>query len=298
MIEHLQDRFGIPNVVTFDAGQGGLTRVRITTPLASAEVYLHGAHVTQFQPSGHEPMLWLSAKSMYQTGKAIRGGVPICFPWFGPRGGDGVSPAHGFARISEWQVEAVGQGIDGVVELILSLGSNEHMRNIWPHAFSAKYRVRIGSSLELSLSVTNEDPVAFIFEEALHTYLVVGDVRQVSVSGLEGTMYIDKTDGLKHKPQGNERMTILGETDRVYFDTRAACVLDDGAMDRRIAIAKHGSDSTVVWNPWIAKSKAMADFGDDEWMGMICIETCNVGANQITLQPGATHELGAVIGLG
>ena len=295
MIQQLQARHGIPNVVRFDEGRGDLIRATITTPLASAEVYLHGAHVTHYQPAGQKPVLWLSDKSMYEAGKPIRGGVPICFPWFGPRAGDAASPAHGFARISEWEVESVLRDAAGIVEITLSLRANEQTRGIWAHAFTARYRVRVGSTLELSLSIANDDAVAFIFEEAMHTYLVVGDVRNATISGLEGATYIDKTDGLKRKPQGSDPVTISAETDRVYVNTEATCVLDDPILGRRIEIAKRNSDTTVVWNPWIAKSKAMADFGDDEWPGVLCIETCNTGEQQITLQPGQTHEMVAVI---
>lgn len=240
-------------------------------------------------------MLWMSAQSLFQADKAIRGGVPICFPWFGPRAGEPTSPMHGFARIKEWNVESVAQAPDGAVEIDFELTADEQTRNLWPHEFVARYRVRIGSTLELMLSVENRGAEAFGFEEAMHSYLAVGDARQITVTGLEGTAYIDKTDALKEKPQGNGPVTISAETDRVYLNTRATCVLNDPAMGRRIEIAKQGSDTTVVWNPWVAKAKAMADFGNDEWTGMVCIETCNTGDQRVTLPPGGKHSMQAII---
>ena len=294
-LSELQQRFTLPGTLKFDAGEGGLTRAVINTPLASGEVYLHGAHVTRYQPAGAQPVLWMSGKSVYQPDKPIRGGVPICFPWFGPRSGEPASPIHGFARIKEWRVESAEQLAGGGMQIVFALGADEQTRAIWPHAFAARYSVTFGSTLELSLRVSNTGHGPFSFEEAMHTYLAVGDVRQVAVAGLEGTTYIDKTDALRQKPQGDAPVTIAAETDRVYLNTQTTCVLNDPAMRRRVRVAKQGSDTTVVWNPWIAKSKAMADFGDDEWTGMICIETCNAGERRVTLQPGQGHEMAATI---
>jgi D-hexose-6-phosphate mutarotase len=295
-LREIQDRFTLANVVRFDIGKGGLTRAVITTPAASAEIYLHGAHLTHYQPSGGEPVLWASQSSLYQPDKPIRGGVPICFPWFGPRAGNPGSPIHGFARIMEWQVESVQQIKDGTVVLAFSLTTSEQTRGLWPAEFAALYEVRIGQQLELALKVKNNGSAAFSFEEALHTYFTVGDARRATVTGLEGTTYIDKTDGMKLKTQAGPVM-IEAETDRVYLNTQAACTLHDPTLGRKITIDKSGSDATVVWNPWIAKAKAMADFGDDEWTQMLCVETVNAGDHRVTVAPGQTQEMRAVIGL-
>jgi glucose-6-phosphate 1-epimerase len=300
MPEALSDlqRLNIPGVVRFEEGNGGLTRAIVTTPLAEAEVYLHGAHVTRYQPAGQAAVLWLSREGLFQPDKAIRGGVPICFPWFGPRADHPESPMHGFARLMEWRVETVGQPGDGSVEIIFELDADENTMRVWPHRFAARYHVRIGRVLELVLRVRNDDGAEpFRFEEALHTYLAVGDVRQVRVFGLEGTSYIDKTDGMKHKGQGNDPVTIGAETDRVYAHARGTCIVDDPVLNRHLNAAKEGSNSTVVWNPWIAKAKAMADFGDDEWPGMLCVETANIGDQRVTVAPGETHEMRAAIGV-
>jgi glucose-6-phosphate 1-epimerase len=293
----LQRRFDVPGVVRFEAGAGGLTRAVVTTALAEAEVYLHGAHVTRYRPAGEREVLWMSAASLFREDKAIRGGVPICFPWFGPKAGDPSAAMHGFARLKEWRVESVVQPGDGTVELILELDADQQTRTAWPHVFAARYHVRVGRVLELVLRVRNDGTESFTFEEALHSYFTVGDARRISISGLEGTTYIDKVDQMKHKAQGDAAVSIERETDRVYTKTRTTCVIDDPVLGRRINVAKEGSDATVVWNPWIDKAKAMADFGDDEWPGMVCVETCNVGDQRVTVQPGETHEMRAAIGV-
>jgi glucose-6-phosphate 1-epimerase len=290
----LNRQFGIPNRVSFDAAKGGLTRIAISSPLADAEIYLHGAHVTRFDPKDRPPVLFMSQMSHFQTGKPIRGGVPICFPWFGSKVGDAKAPAHGFARLIEWSVESVTQRDSGV-SIVLSLGSNDETKALWPADFSAKYAVTVGETLELSLAVTNTGKAPAKFEEAMHTYLTVGDIEAVSIEGLADTTYLDKMNSGASTPQDDAPIRFTGETDRVYLDTEAACTIHDPALGRQLAIAKTGSAATVVWNPWINKAKAMADFGDDEWPGMVCVETCNVAEEAITLAPGATHTMTAKI---
>lgn len=296
-LAELNRQFSIPNAVRFEGGNGGLTRAVVTTALAEAELYLHGGHVTRYRPAGQGDVLWVSAQSVFQADKAIRGGVPICFPWFGARAGQPQSPMHGFARLKEWRVERVHEPGDGAVEIILELDADDQTLAVWPYQFAVRYHVRIGRVLELVLRVRNDGLEPFTFEEALHTYLAVGDVGRVEVIGLEGATYVDKTDAMRHRAQGNDPVTIAGEVDRVYTKTRTTCILHDPASGRRINVAKEGSNSTVVWNPGAAKAKAMTDFGDGEWPGMICIETANVGDERVTVPPGETHEMRAAIGV-
>lgn len=285
----------IPTHAVFEDAPGGLVRLRISTNLCNAEAYLHGAHVTQFQPRGEEPFLFLSAASHFAPGKPIRGGVPVIFPWFGPREGRPDSPAHGFARTLSWDVESLTSDEAGNVSITLRLDSNDTTRAHWPHEFVLRHRIAFGAKLDMQLEVENTSSAPIVFDEALHTYLAVSDVRNVSVTGLENAAYLDKVDAFQRKQQSAEPIRITGETDRIYLDTRATCVLDDPGLSRRIAVEKSGSDATVVWNPWIAKARAMADFGDDEWPAMLCIETANTGEAAITLAPGATHTMRAVL---
>ncbi len=285
----------IPSLAAFEDAPGGLVRLRISTKLCNAEVYLHGAHITHFKARGEEPFLFLSAASHFAPGKPIRGGVPVIFPWFGAREGRPNSPAHGFARTLPWDVESLALGDHGNVSLTLRLDSNDATRAHWPHEFVLRHRIAFGAQLDLQLEVGNVSAAPIQFEEALHTYLAVCDVRHVRVTGLEGAAYLDKVDAFQRKLEGAEPIRITGETDRIYLNTQSDCVLDDPGLSRQITVEKSGSDATVVWNPWIAKAKAMPDFGDNEWPAMLCIETANVGESAITLAPGATHTMSATI---
>lgn len=285
--EDLSERFCFPGL-TFDRGPGGLVRATIRTDSTSGELYLHGAHLTAFQPLDHDPVLWMSKESLFESGKPIRGGIPVCFPWFGPHATDTSLPGHGLARIREWNVASVWTFAEGGIGL--------QLRTVID-SFTLSFHVHFGRRLELELRVALSDeaegPVTF--EEALHTYLTVGDIREVCVTGLESAAFIDKVDGGKAKPATGQPIDFIGETDRVYAPTTDACVLADDSLKRSIMITKAGSQSTVVWNPWIAKSARMPDFGDNEWTGMVCIETANVGANAVTLEPGEIHTMAAVI---
>ena len=288
-------RTEIPDRAITESGASGLPRLAVTTPLANAHVYLHGGHITHYQPVTSGPVLFLSRSSLFAFDKAIRGGVPIIFPWFGARAGDPGAAMHGFARTSEWELEELDCAEDEVVTLTLRMASSKTMRAQWPHDFVLRHRITIGAQLKMALEVENISDAPFTFEEALHTYFAVSDVREVSVTGLGGTDFIDKTDRFQRKRQAEETLRLTGETDRVYLNTRTECAIHDAAYRRHITIGKSGSDTTVVWNPWIAKAKAMSDFGDDEWTSMLCIETANTGANAVTLPAGATHVMEAVI---
>ena len=294
-VKELQEEFGIPGAVRFEAGQNGLLRAVVTAAQADAHVYLHGAHVTHYQPRGQQAVLFMSAYSNFEPGKPIRGGVPLVFPWFGPRADDPSAPMHGFVRLVGWRMEAASQGADGSVALVLTLDRSGAKDPPWPHDFALRYRVAVGAMLELALEVQNPSDTPWAFEEALHTYLAVSDVREVSIHGLAGADYLDKTDGMKRKTQDPDPIRITGETDRVYLNTQTTCVVEDPTGGRRLVVEKSGSDVTVVWNPWIAKAKALADFGDEEWPRMLCIETCNAADRAITLRPGARHEMRATI---
>jgi len=293
-LEQLSSQFSVPERISFTRGEGGLTRVLLQTPRSEGQVYLHGAHVAHFARTGEKPVLFMSKQSLFQAGKAIRGGVPICFPWFGPRAGHPDSPMHGFARTSEWEVESASTSGD-TTTLVLALKSSDATRKLWPHDFLARYTITLADTLSLALEVVNTGQGELSFEEALHTYFTISNIKDVTIEGLAGVDYIDKTDGMAVKTQGTKPMKIAEETDRIYLPTTAACTLRDPGMRRRIVNAKENSHTTVVWNPWIAKAKAMADFGDDEWPNMACIETCNVNKHAVSLAPGASHTMTATI---
>ncbi len=290
----LKERFDIPGLVSIGSGRGNLTRIVVTSPLAEAEVYVHGAHVMHFRPAGQQPVLWLSKSSWFEPNKPIRGGVPICFPWFGAREGDAKAPAHGFARLREWEIESIIQSGNAVV-VTLVLKSDDLTRAWWPFDFIARHIITLGSALEMTLEVHNETGQPIRFQEALHTYLSVGDIRSTTIQGLGSGKYLDKVGGASEYTQTDRLIHFTGQTDRIYLDTRATCIVDDAARKRKIEISKSGSNETVVWNPWIEKAKAMPDFGDDEWPGMLCVETANVARHTVELASGAAHAMTARI---
>jgi D-hexose-6-phosphate mutarotase len=277
-------------------GGGGLPLIRVSAAQGEAEIYLHGAHVTAFRPRGQEPVLFMSGKSLFQPGKPIRGGVPICFPWFGAKPDDPAAGQHGFARLREWSIQSATAAEDATILLTLALESDDQTRKAWPHDFSARYHVLVGPTLRLRLEVTNRDRAPVRYEDALHSYFAVGDVRETAVNGLDGVDYLDRAagaNGARKTQRGPVRFE--GDVDRLYLDTTGPCTIDDPIQDRKILIAKSGSRATVVWNPHIAKAKAMADFGDDEWPGMCCVETANANSCAVELAPGQTHVTETII---
>ena len=277
----------IPGALQLEYDDDGLTRVLIDTPQAEAEIFLHGAHITRWVPAGQRPVLFTSSRSLFAPGKPIRGGVPLVFPWFGPRAGGLPGPMHGYARISEWTLHATRLSDDGAVHLVFTLPRVD--------AFRLAFRVSVGAKLEMELDVRNTSTEELCFEEAFHTYFAVGDIHQVSISGLEGTEYIDKADGFKRKRRPAEPLRIEGYTDQVHVNTTGVCVIEDPAWARRIVVAKSGSATTVVWNPWSDKTPGMPDMAPEDWREMVCVETANAAENGIRLGPGASHVMRATI---
>ena len=285
----------LPDKVRIEAGRGGLRRVVVDAALANAEIYLQGAHVTHFQPCGQKPVLFMSGKSWFEAGKPIRGGVPICFPWFGPRQDGRQGPLHGFARLQEWELTGAETASDGTVEIGFRFVSNAATREQWDGDFEMNYRIRVGAALGLELRVRNVSSHPIRIEEALHTYLAVSDARQVSIEGLAGTTYSDRVGTPHTEAEGAAPIRITGETNRIYMNTRSTCIVHDPGWQRRLVVEKTGSETTVVWNPWTTQARAMPDFGDDEWPTMLCIETCNVREHAVTIVPGQSRAMGAVI---
>jgi glucose-6-phosphate 1-epimerase len=276
----------IPNRVRFVPGNGGLAKAVITTAASTAEIYLHGAHVTGFQKNGEPPLLFMSTKSLFAPDKAIRGGVPVCFPWFGSRAG---SPAHGFARTTEWELVATTALPDDRVNLRFELPKDARGAN----AFGGKveYILTVNGQLTMELQVTNTSAEPLSFEECLHAYFNAGDINDIAITGLKGVTYLDKTENNARKLESGDAIRIVSETDRVYLDTASTLEIHDAKLHRTIRVEKSSSSSTVVWNPWIAKARAMADFGDEEFRRMVCVEAGNVGQNQVTLAPGKSSAL-------
>lgn len=292
-IDALNGRFAIPGIAKIIPGNSGLPKVQIAAPQASAEIYLHGAHLTSWVPSGAEEVIFLSEKAQFQDGKAIRGGVPICFPWFNAKQDDPKAPSHGFVRTKTWELESITHE-GNVIAVSLSTQSDEASRKWWPHDFHATQRITIGAQLKMELAVTNISKSPLTFEEALHAYYKVGQIRDVSILGLDGTTYQDNTDGNREKLQKGDN-TFTERTDNAYLNTQHGLEVIDPSLQRRILIAKQHSNNTVVWNPWEELAKGMADLGDEEWQNMVCVEAANIRASAITLQPAEQHSIAATV---
>jgi glucose-6-phosphate 1-epimerase len=288
-LDQLTEQFAIPGVLTFHETSNGLIYAEVSMPQATATIYLHGAHLTAWQPTGHKPVIFLSRKSEFAAGKAIRGGVPIVCPWFGPRHDGKAGPSHGFARTQPWDLAFAALAGDAL-HLTFTLGATEMSRGLGYDRFRLVYEVIVGSELTLRLSVANDSDTPLLFEEALHAYFAVGDVRESSVDGLDGVSYLDKMDNLQEKTQMGP-VALIAPTDRVYKDTASTCIVRDVENLRSITIAKTGSNTTVVWNPWDSGAAKLADMDAEEWREFLCVETANTAPNAIALAPGSMHSM-------
>lgn len=294
-LAELNQHFAIPGVLAFDEPHPGLVRAFITTPACSAEIFLYGAHLTQWQPTKSGPVLFLSPNSAFEPGKPIRGGVPVIFPWFGARtpeitGNTTEGPMHGFARTSQWEVAFAGQSGDDV-HLTLHLPITPEARAAGFDNVRCAMEFTFGRTLTMRMAVANDRSEPVVFEQALHSYFRVADASQVRIHGLAHTEFLDKVDGFKRKTQQDPVITFTAETDRPYLNTTATVHLDDPGMQRRLAIAKTGSKTTVVWNPNEERSIKLADLGAGQWHHFACVETANAAENRVTLAPRCAHVM-------
>ena len=295
-IDALNRRFRIPGIAQVVSGSGGLPKVRVTTGSASAEIYLHGAQVTSWQPAGNEDVIFLSEHSHWQDGRAIRGGIPICFPWFRAKADDPQAPAHGFVRGREWRLDSLTAEENGSVVVTCSTESDDSTRRWWPHEFRLVHRVTVGQALLLELNASNIGSAPLRFEEALHTYFRVGEARNVRVRGLNQVKYLDNADGNREKVQSGE-VVFNAMTDNAYLNTHSAAELVDPTLHRTMRTDKENSATTVVWNPWQQGAASLADLGDDEWRRMTCVEASNILSSGVWLTPGQEHTMRATLSI-
>jgi D-hexose-6-phosphate mutarotase len=282
--------------VEWEDGPGGLPFLVVETDRCRARLTPYGAHVCEWTPAGQATSaLFLSPRATFAAGKAIRGGVPVCFPWFANHPTDATKPAHGFARTRLWQVADIGRNGDDDVGVVLRLTSDAETRAYWPAEFVATLTVSLGRSLAMTLEVENTGADEIAYESALHTYLTVGDVEGISIHGLKRTRFVDKVDGFQEKTAGDTPIAIAGEVDRVYLDTPATCTVDDPVLGRRIRIEKRHSQATIVWNPGHQKAQGVADIGGEAWQRFVCVETANCGPHVVRLAPRARHAMTARI---
>ena len=292
--EELATEFGVAGVLEFVSTQHGLVKATISLDGVVGEIYLQGAQVTAWRLGDEPPILFTSPKSAFAPGRAIRGGIPIIFPWFGPNRHASSAPQHGFARTATWHLDGIETEGNKSLTMTLSLTDANVDSTIWPEPFRAIYTVTFAQTLSLRLALQNRARHPIVFEEALHTYFAISDISDIAISGLAGATYIDKTDAARRK-QTAELVTITAETDGVYLDTPARCVIEDRGWRRGVVIEKDGGASTVVWNPWAEKAAAMADLGDPVWRGMACVETGNIADNEVLLAPNGEHQMSTAI---
>jgi glucose-6-phosphate 1-epimerase len=292
-IEELQAKYSLSGSSEIMTGNGGLPKVVVNTPDCSGEIYLHGAHITSWKPSDCKEAIFVSEASRWEEGRAIRGGIPICFPWFRNKADNPNAPQHGFARTTAWTLSSI-RAKDNAVIVEMSITSDEDSRLWWPSDFKLIYRATFGKKLNLELQVENTGRTSLRFEEALHTYHRVGDVDCIRIDGLAGVTYLDNTDSNKSRLQRGE-IEFTSQVDRAYLGTDHSLQLVDSQMKRRVNVVKTNSLTTVVWNPWEEGARSLSDMGDDEWTQMACIEASNIRDFAIDLKPGQQHTMQAMI---
>ena len=258
-----------------------------------------GAQILSYQQGEQPPLIWLSPDAAYQRGQSVRGGVPVCWPWFGDlrRNPQAVqahyhleqAPAHGLVRALDWELLGIDEGGDAVT-LRFAYDTRTQPLEGWPRDVGLTFVVRLADDLGMSLETHNRGTEPLTLSQALHSYFVVSDVRQVSVEGLQGCRYIDTLQDWQELRQ-QEALVFDAETDRIYFDTAARLSIVDPGWGRRIHLDARGSRSAVLWNPWVDKAKRLSQFPDDAWQNMLCIEMANVLEDVVQLNAGERHRL-------
>ncbi|MFN7874268.1 MAG: D-hexose-6-phosphate mutarotase [Pirellula sp.] len=284
-LEELNELFALEESLSFEMHPSGLTLGRVSLPDCRAEFTLHGAHVLSYQPANRDrSILFVSDQAIFEHGKPIRGGIPICFPWFGSNAEDASLPAHGWARTSEWELIETARSSNQVI-VRMALSQDEIQVTI---------ELVFGAELSVDVAVINNRDVPLSFEIALHTYFQIHSIDDVEINGLETVPFVDQLKNVT-LPGDNFAIRFTEETDRIYQGIVEQITLMENGANSRVCVVPRGSQSTVVWNPWIEKSKRMADFGDEEYLRMCCVETANVRANKIVLAPGESHTTGVTL---
>ena len=291
----LNDRYAIPFKLRFkqlvNTTGGSLVSAEITNAHATASICLQGGQVLSWQPvSTSEPVLWMSKSAHFAAGKSIRGGIPVCWPWFGAHGSEPSFPAHGFARTQAWQVKGSRCLDDGSTELSLTMPISTSVQTMWPHQAQLELLIKVGASLKIALITRNLGDADFCITEALHTYFQVSDVAHIRVDGLDGVHFHDKAADWSESDQVGG-IVFASEVDRVYVNSAQRCSIVDTAYKRRIRIAKLGSQSTIVWNPAAVRAAHMGDLGKEGWKRFVCVESANALENAVTVAVRQSHTL-------
>ena len=266
------------SIVNLEELAPGYPVVTVNHSTCKAQVALHGAHVISWCPTGHEEVLYLSPDAVYREGKAIRGGIPICWPWFNAHPSDPDLPSHGLVRNQFWELESTDADDEGVVAKLRR--TTEH--------WTVVATIRMASSLEVAIESTNLGDDQLLVSGALHSYFRVGDVRQITIKGLEDAAYLDTVGQHTNRHQTGV-IEIDREVDR-YYDSSAAVRLEDPLKERTILIDKENSPSTVVWNPWIEKAAALGDLPNEDYLAFACVEAAITNDRAVALSQSETHR--------
>ncbi len=284
-VTYLNQKYKIEDKIEFMLGRGGLPVAIIKNDFGKVELSLYGAQVLSYQPKGQLEVLWLSERSFFEEGKAIRGGIPVCFPWFGPHISDSQKPMHGFARLKLWEIVETSELIDGSLQIKLKFQDDETTRALWQFSFLAELTVTLRQSLKVQLSCNNTGTEQITYTDALHSYFNVGDIEKIKIFGLKNARYYDGIEGKALINQNEDVLRITKEENRRYVDTTSECIIEDPVFCRKIRVGKRGSKTTIVWNPWIETTKKLSDMPEDGYKKMVCIEAANAYADVVTLHP-------------
>lgn len=283
------------NVLCFKNTEADIPHIEINNAFASARISLQGAHILSWKPHNEDEVIWLSEDATFAREKSVRGGIPLCWPWFGAadfkRETTIPLPAHGFARTVFWKVVDTAQLESGETQVTFQLDTTTlsiNTEEMWPTATLATYRVVIGETLSLELTTLNNSSETFTLGQALHTYFNVEDISEVTVQGLENKDYLDKTDAFNRYSQTTP-LSISGEVDRIYLDTGDRVNIENNK--RKIVIETQGSHSTVVWNPGEEVADKMGDLGEQGYKAMLCVESANAAEDTVEIAPGDSHQL-------
>ena len=293
-IEQLNQTFGIAGQLSVIEGKGGFPVIAIDNDHAKAKISVYAAQVLSFQPGGATAdLMFVSENAYYQPGKATKGGIPICWPWFGPDPEGLGRASHGFVRNRMWTLLSTDTTATGETKVRLGVNADEETQKIWPHSFELVLEVLVGQTLTVALITSNTGDSAFSITQAFHSYFTVGDINQVKVLGLEETTYLDKVDDGKEKKQSGE-IAFSTETDRIYTDVKPELTIEDSALNRRIRISTTGSKTAIVWNPGKEISNKMADLTAQDYLKFVCVETANAADDVVEVAPNSAYKLQAI----
>ncbi len=295
-IDELDDKFSIEGEVGFAELEEDLAFITVSNKYGDADICLYGAHVTSFKPRNSMDLLWMSPESSFEVGKPIRGGIPVCFPWFGPHKTDSEKPQHGFARLMYWEVVSTSTNAAGESIVKLTLCSSDETKAYWPYDFCAEMTFVVGKKLTVTLKVTNTSDQPFDYTCALHSYYSLSAIESITIEGLQGKTYYNQLTG-ENGVQEEEMLEINEPLTRHYLNTETPVIIADSAFRRRIKVDKAGSKVTTVWNPGAETCANIGDLPDDGYETFVCVEATNAFDYPVHLNAGESFETSTVIGI-